>query len=919
MVSELFQFSFGHPNTNLEYLHLQSPSVYFNHSLIKRDTVEHRDYQVNIARASMDENTLVVLPTGMGKTIIALIVIAETLTRKKGKILFMAPTKPLVEQHADFIRKFLVPQNIAIFTGEVAPSNRDEMWKNSGIIVSTPQVISNDILADRIDLSQVSLMIFDEAHRAVGDYAYVFIGETYKKHNGRVLAITASPGSSSDKIATVCDNLGITAMELRTEYDADVVNYTHKISINLIEVEMTENAREISGILRQIQDDKKKELQKHGFALSPKPLNMKELLSIQAVIREKLHSGARQSSYFHAITLAAMAMKINQAVEYVESQSIGALRNYMERLETEAGNKGASKATKLLVSDDRIRRVMKLSREVQFEHPKLEKVVELVGKMLSAKSDARIIVFTHYRDVSELVCSRLTTLQGARPVRFVGQATKGDDRGMKQKEQVETIGKFRDGTFNVLVATSVAEEGLDIPSTDYVVFYEPVPSEIRSIQRRGRTGRLQSGRVYILVTKGTRDVPYFWASVGREKKMKKIIALKNSLKDKLKVNYPSVVPSDVGSRTSRMITDDSAIRTTDRTPTSDTIITHERPMGFQQGSQPLRTLGYTKSIGQISNRTSDASGDSTVRTSTLVYPQIRTDNVVQSDTGNGNIVKSEDDFKEKTGAQRRLFDFEGDMVLEKAAIIVDTRELNSEVARELSRLDFRLETKQLETGDYVVSDRVAVERKEVTDFLQSIIDGRLFSQIGALRRAYLRPVVIIEGDGLFTTRNISESAIYGAIASIAVDFGIPIVFTKNGRETAGFLAALYRRERCEKRPISIRGLKTTMSTAERQQFIIEGLPGISGILALRILAHFGTVRSVITADAEALAEVKGIGKTTAEDIVRVLTDKYFGMDGAVTPPKKNLRTERSNTIDKNEDQVKSDTAHTDSDSEKDLG
>jgi Fanconi anemia group M protein len=804
--------------------------VYYNHPMIKKDAVEYRAYQVNIATICRAENTLVVLPTGMGKTIIALIVIADALKNTPGKVLFMAPTKPLVEQHAAFIRNFLVPQNVAVFTGEVAPAERDKLWASSRIIVSTPQVISNDILGSRADISQVSLMIFDEAHRAVGDYAYVFIGETFKKCSGRVLAITASPGSSAEKISTVCGNLGITAMELRTEYDADVVNYTHRISINLVEVEMTPNAREISGILRGLLDEKKKELQKHGFALSPKPLGMRDLLGITAMIREKLHSGSKQPSYFHAITLAAMAMKLNQALEYIETQSVGALRNYLERLETEAGGKGASKATKFLVADDRVRQVIKLSREAQAEHPKVVRVTDLVKKMLSARNDSRIIVFTHYRDVSELVTRELEKVPGARPVRFVGQATKGDDKGMRQKEQAEALGRFRNGEFNILVATSVAEEGLDIPSTDFVIFYEPVPSEIRSIQRRGRTGRMQSGTVYILVTKGTRDVPYFWSSVGKERKMKQIIALKERLKETLKVNRPAA----------------------ENTPKNDIL---------ERGMKP----GSRNSLAPRDNNLAHDGGEASDKEKLPSRPP-------PPEKCESRVLPA------RTEGQLTLLEFPREKNAGKSAIVVDTRELSSEAAKELSMLGFKLDTMQLDTGDYILSERVAVERKEVSDFLQSIIDGRLFAQVMALRRSYIRPLVIVEGDGLFTTRNLSDGAIYGALASITVDFGIPVVFTKDGKETAGFMAAVFKRESSEGHHVSVRGEKRSMSTAERQQFIVEGLPNVSSTLAQRLLSHFGSVRAVIDASAEQLREVRGIGKLTADELVRVLNDKYYGRD-----------------------------------------
>src|SRR5207245_1493807 len=165
-----------------------SPAVFVTHELLRRETVEERAYQVNIARACLERSTLVVLPTGIGKTVIAAMVIAEVLRRRGGRILFLAPTKPLVEQHAASMRKVLVVDRITLFTGEAtAPEDRELLWRENKIIVSTPQVIRNDVRAERISLDDVSLIVFDEAHRAVGDYAYVDVAAAYKEVPDRLV------------------------------------------------------------------------------------------------------------------------------------------------------------------------------------------------------------------------------------------------------------------------------------------------------------------------------------------------------------------------------------------------------------------------------------------------------------------------------------------------------------------------------------------------------------------------------------------------------------------------------------------------------------------------------------------------------------------------------------------------------------
>ncbi len=149
--------------------------MYVEHPLVRPRTVEARAYQVNIASSCLSRSTLVVLPTGMGKTIVALLVIADILERGKGKVLFMAPTKPLVEQHSAFVKAMTTVEDVVVFTGEVSAEDRELAWRENRVIVSTPQVIANDVKAGRYDLQKVALIVYDEAHRAVGNYAYVHV------------------------------------------------------------------------------------------------------------------------------------------------------------------------------------------------------------------------------------------------------------------------------------------------------------------------------------------------------------------------------------------------------------------------------------------------------------------------------------------------------------------------------------------------------------------------------------------------------------------------------------------------------------------------------------------------------------------------------------------------------------------------
>lgn len=511
--------------------------MHVTHELLRRGAVEDRAYQVNIARACLERSTLVVLPTGMGKTVIAAMVIAERLRRRGGKVLFLAPTKPLVEQHAASLRDMLVVERIALFTGEAtAPEDREILWRENKVIVSTPQVIRNDLRSERFSLDDVSLVVFDEAHRAVGDYAYVDVAAAYKDVPDRlVLGMTASPGSSAEKILEVCGNLGITAVEIRTEYDADVVPYQHDLIIEPVRVEAPDVSKEIRRRLETVYEEQVERLKKVGFLAGKPKVSLKDLLAAGNEARKRLDAGVRDGRLYGAMTAQAIAMKANHAIELAETQGLASLRTYFEKMEADA----RSKADVQFLKHGKVQEAIRLARESDVEHPKFSKTAWVVRVQFMKKPDSKVIVFAHYRETADRVTQALARIPGIRPMRFVGQASRGEDVGLTQKEQVEILGRFRAGEVNVIVATSIGEEGLDIPQVDLVVFYEPVPSEIRTIQRRGRTGRSAAGRVVMLVTKDTRDEAYFYSARRKERKMHvELDRLRKELKQRIFVGEP---------------------------------------------------------------------------------------------------------------------------------------------------------------------------------------------------------------------------------------------------------------------------------------------------------------------------------------------------------------------------------------------
>lgn len=755
--------------------------MYINEEFIKFNTIERREYQLNIANSASKNNTLVVLPTGLGKTIIALIIIARELKNENNKILFLAPTKPLVTQHAQFVKQFITIDErlIAVFTGETSPEKRHEMWEKSRIIVSTPQVIENDILSKRLNLKDVSFIIFDECHHAVGEYSYVFVSEMFQKQreDRLVLGMTASPGNDVLKILEICKNLNINNIEIRTKYDPDVRPYVYNLEIIWKEVDLPKDFAYTIQLLRKALNERLKILKNFEFieTSSVTSTNRKHLLDAQKKIQEEIRANIKPSKMlFKAASIQSEAIKIHYALELIQTQGVNAFKNYFQRIGQEAVSKGGSKASKAIIVDKDIIEAVAYIKSLNIEHPKVQEIAKIVEQQLKIKPDSKIIVFTHYRDTSAYISNILENVKKAKPARFIGQAIKNEDKGLTQKEQSKIIKSFKEGEYNVLIATSVAEEGLDIPSTDLVVFYEPIPSEIRAIQRRGRTGRKTTGKVIILITKGTPDEAYYWASKRKEKQMRYELEL---IRSKINKKF-----------------------------------------------EDAETL-YTKVSKPDSN-------------------------------------------------QMTLTDY--DKNDKQVKIIVDYREYRSNVVRNLCLKGVSIEPQQLDIGDYVLSSRIGVERKDVDDFLESLIDGKLFKQIAQLRDTYSRPILILEGENLLTKRNINHNAIFGTIASITVDYGIPILTTKDGLETSDLLNIIARREqREEKKEVAVRGEKPQMSLKERQQFIIEGLPNVSAVIAKRLLSHFGSIKDIANATEEELMEIRGIGKNIASDIIKLFNTNYL--------------------------------------------
>ncbi|MBI5347263.1 MAG: DEAD/DEAH box helicase [Candidatus Aenigmarchaeota archaeon] len=492
---------------------------YVFHPWINQGTMEKREYQEHIAKRALDGNMLCVLPTGIGKTPIAVLVAVERMAQKNGKVLMMAPTRPLVNQHRKTFEHFLkIGPEYAVVTGLVMPEKRKELYEKNDVIFSTPQTIRNDLKSGLLSLDDFALLVVDEAHRAVRKYSYTFVAKKYMEQSRHplILALTASPGGVRYRIDEICEKLSIENVEIRTRDDEDVRPYVQDVEHDFVKVMLPENISEIRAHLEMAKDEKIQKLMTWGFIHTP-IINKSQIIGLQAELAKK-----KSGSSFMAMSFLAEILKIDHALVLLETQCIYALKKYLEKLQQDA-QAGKTKAVVRLVKDGNFRLAAELTEKLYNEgkeHPKIERLKEIVEKELSA--DARIMIFAQFRDTISKIREVLSEIPECRRVEFIGQAKKAG-KGLSQAEQIGILNDFKLGTYNVLVASQIGEEGLSIEETDSVIFYEGVPSAIRKIQRAGRVARTRPGKIIILLTKGTRDEAYYWTGYHKERKMKKIL------------------------------------------------------------------------------------------------------------------------------------------------------------------------------------------------------------------------------------------------------------------------------------------------------------------------------------------------------------------------------------------------------------
>jgi Fanconi anemia group M protein len=444
----------------------------------------------------------------------------------------MAPTRPLVLQHEQTYRSILTftEEDAVTLTGKTPSAYRKQVWEgNAHIIFATPQVVKNDLETGLLSLKDFSLLVFDECHRARKEYAYTDVARKYVEQASWpiILGMTTSPGADKKKITEICDALFIEQIEYKSEDDPDVSPYVNPIQTEWKYLDLPAEYRNLSQIIRSMLNGRLTQLSRLGIIKGrPEYVGRRDLLEAGEILRYRLEETIEEERgpIYSAIVAQSASLTLFHALELLETQGIPVLTQFLERLERESEEK---RSYKTIIDDHHYNELKTLLGQCELPHPKTIQLKTEVDNQLKQNPKSKVLVFTQYRDTASYLVDRLRGTAAISVARFVGQASKQNDPGLSQDEQAEILRDFREGDTNVLVATCIGEEGLDIPSCDLVIFYEPIPSEIRFIQRRGRTGRKAAGKVIILAARGTFDIAYLHASRRRVEKMRQISSTLN--------------------------------------------------------------------------------------------------------------------------------------------------------------------------------------------------------------------------------------------------------------------------------------------------------------------------------------------------------------------------------------------------------
>ncbi|XP_014236277.1 Fanconi anemia group M protein [Trichogramma pretiosum] len=518
-----------------------------------------REYQFNIVQTALFNNTLVCLPTGLGKTFIAAVVMYNFWRwYPSGRVVFMAPTKPLVAQQIEACHDIMgIPSEESIeLTGTVNPNKRKQAWIEKRVIFATPQTFQKDLQNELVPFESIKCIVIDEAHRALGKHAYCEIVRllSTKSKYFRVLALSATPGSKVDHVREVIQNLLISELELRDDSSSDIIPYTNEKSVERVVVSLGRDLDQIKEKYIQVMDPHVRILTKAHLLQG----NTGNISKGRIFMLMKQYESRPQKLPNHGTIMKTLNVLLTMyhAYELLIKHGLRAFYHFYNNhsdkfwFNSETNLRALLEEVKSYIGDFPIvniepnHPIPEIPENLVFGHKKFMKLREILVEHFESyarqNKSTRAIVFVEYRDiVNEVFVLLLLTRPLIRPQMLVGQA------GQKQKQQMEALEDFRSNKVNVLISTSVGEEGLDVGEVDLIICFDVSSSTpTRLVQKMGRTGRKRSGRVIILLTEGKEELTLQQAMSKKDSLNSKVLESSN-ISSSLYQSSPRMIPPNL--------------------------------------------------------------------------------------------------------------------------------------------------------------------------------------------------------------------------------------------------------------------------------------------------------------------------------------------------------------------------------------
>ncbi|XP_061210567.1 Fanconi anemia group M protein isoform X1 [Neopsephotus bourkii] len=514
-----------------------------------------RSYQVRMARAALLGNTLVCLPTGLGKTFVAAVVMYNFYRWfPSGKVLFLAPTKPLVAQQMEAcVRVMGIPaRHMAEMTGGTQALSRRDLWTAKRVFFLTPQIMVNDLSRGTCPAVEIKCLVIDEAHKALGNHAYCQVVRELSKYTNqfRILALSATPGSDTKAVQQVISNLLIAQIELCAEDSPEIQPYSHERQVEKIVVPLGEELVGIRNAYIQVLETFAGRLIRIGVLSRRDIPSLTKYQIILARDQYRKNPSSQSAGVHQGIIEGDFALCISLYHGYELLLQMGLRSLFIYLCGIMDGSKGLTRTKNELGHNEdfmklyqqlrdmfsdkssvngnihKNKTVFENKKEFIYSHPKLKKLEEIVIEHFkswkkgcsdqvmtgSPSVDAvgtRVMIFSSFRDSVQEIAEMLSRLSPVvRVMTFLGHSTGKSTKGFTQKEQLEVVKRFREGGYNTLVSTCVGEEGLDIGEVDLIICFDAQKSPVRLVQRMGRTGRRRQGRIVVILAEGREERTY---------------------------------------------------------------------------------------------------------------------------------------------------------------------------------------------------------------------------------------------------------------------------------------------------------------------------------------------------------------------------------------------------------------------------